>query len=84
MTSIGCGEAVARLWDYLDGDLGAVDRHTVEEHLAFCLRCCGELEFARELRRLLQTTGRAPVPQDVQMRLLAFLDRIDEESTHVP
>lgn len=84
MTRMRCGEALARLWDYLDGDLSAVDHDAVEEHLAFCLRCCGELEFAQELRHLLRTKGHDAIPPTVHTRLLAFLDRIDEERTHVP
>ncbi|MGH9110831.1 MAG: zf-HC2 domain-containing protein [Acidimicrobiales bacterium] len=75
---IGCGEAVRHLWEFLDQGLGDDDQQAVAEHLAFCLRCCGELEFARELRQLLGTTGAGALPSDVQARLGRFIDGLDD------
>jgi anti-sigma factor RsiW len=80
MSPIGCQEAIRRLWDLLDDGLDAVERHEVEEHLAFCLRCCGELEFAKELRGLLRTKGRPALPDDARARLDAFIDDLGEPS----
>jgi anti-sigma factor (TIGR02949 family) len=71
---IGCGEAVRHLWEFLDQDLAADDRQALEEHLAFCRRCCGELEFAGELRRRLRATGTGGLPGDVAERLGRFID----------
>ncbi|MGH3085289.1 MAG: anti-sigma factor family protein, partial [Gaiellaceae bacterium] len=50
---ITCAEAVKQLWQYLDGQLPVESRAAVEEHLSFCRRCCGEAEFAEELRAFL-------------------------------
>lgn len=72
---ISCGDAVDRLWAYLDATLGEVEQNTVEEHLRLCRRCCGEMEFAVELRRLLSDAGQAEIPDDVRTRL----DRTLEE-----
>lgn len=72
---ISCGEAVNRLWAYLDASLGAAEQHRVEEHLGLCRRCCGEMEFAVELRRLLSDAGQWEIPDDVRRRL----DRTLEE-----
>ena len=71
---IGCGEAVQHLWEFLDQGLADDDQQAVEEHVAFCVRCCGELEFARELRRLLRTADGGPLPSDVEERLGRFID----------
>ena len=71
---IGCREAVRRLWEFLDQDLDADDHRAVERHLAFCVRCCGELEFARQLRRRLRASGTAELPADVARRLGRFVD----------
>jgi mycothiol system anti-sigma-R factor len=78
MSPIGCQDAIRRLWDLLDGDLATNERHEVEDHLAFCLRCCGELEFAKELRHLLRTKGHGEVPGEVRGRLEAFIDDLGE------
>ncbi|GIU97665.1 MAG: hypothetical protein KatS3mg013_1468 [Actinomycetota bacterium] len=70
---IPCSEAVERLWEYLDRTLSAEDQARVEQHLAFCRRCCGELEFARELRAFLATAAADEIPPDVRERLQGFV-----------
>lgn len=78
MTSaIGCRDAVERLWSYLDDELDDVDHAAVEEHLRFCLRCCGELAFSREVRQFLATRADAELPPDAQERLEGFIDQLD-------
>jgi anti-sigma factor (TIGR02949 family) len=76
---IGCREAVEHLWEFLDQGLAADDQQAVEQHLAFCKRCCGELEFARELRRRLRATGTGRLPVDVAERLGRFIDDLGAE-----
>jgi anti-sigma factor (TIGR02949 family) len=73
---IGCAEAVRQLWEYLDGTVEAADRALVEEHLARCRRCCGELEFAEELRGFLADSARVDLPDDVLRRLHQTLEEL--------
>jgi anti-sigma factor (TIGR02949 family) len=73
---ISCDEAVRELWDYLDRALSPADLEAVEGHLAFCRRCCGEAEFARELRDFLASQSASEVPDDVRARLERFVDEI--------
>lgn len=75
---IACSEAVRQLWDYLDGVVEASQREQIEEHLAFCRRCCGELEFAEELRAFLSTHAEDDLPPDVRERLTATLEQLDQ------
>ncbi|HXG77349.1 MAG TPA: zf-HC2 domain-containing protein [Gaiellaceae bacterium] len=74
---ITCAEAVRRLWDYLDGIVDETQRELVEEHLAFCRRCCGEVEFAEELRRFLAAHAQDELPGDVRARLAVTLDELE-------
>lgn len=74
---ITCAQAVRQLWEYLDGEVEAPDRARVEEHLAFCRRCCGELEFAEELRGLLAAPVAEELPRAVERRLAATLDDLE-------
>jgi len=78
MAPMGCGEAVSQLWEFLDDGLGATDHRRVEEHLAWCLRCCGEVAFARELRGLLRTRTGITLPDDVRGRLEHLIDGMGE------
>jgi hypothetical protein len=54
------------------------DRQAIEEHLSFCRRCCGELDFAEELRRFLAQPDEPELPADVKARLLATVTELEE------
>jgi mycothiol system anti-sigma-R factor len=77
---ITCADAVRQLWDYLDGVVEEPQRAAIEEHLSFCRRCCGEVEFAEELRRFLAAQAAEELPPDVRDRLTATLDGLDEQA----
>jgi anti-sigma factor (TIGR02949 family) len=74
---ITCAEAVRELWNYLDGLVDHHERAAVEEHLSICRRCCGELEFAEELRGFLREHGDVELPLDVHTRLVATLEELE-------
>lgn len=74
---ISCHEAVGQLWEYLDGVVDEADRVLVEEHLSHCRRCCGEMEFAHELRRKLAGSISTEIPTDVLLRLNRTLEELD-------
>jgi anti-sigma factor (TIGR02949 family) len=71
--SITCSEAVRQLWDYLDKAISPEDQERVEKHLSFCRSCCGELEFAKELRTFLASGDAHELPADVKVRLERFV-----------
>jgi mycothiol system anti-sigma-R factor len=73
---ITCAEAVEQLWAYLDGALTAEDKAALEDHLGFCRVCCGEVEFAKELRGFLVRSAGEELPDDVRARLIATLDEL--------
>jgi mycothiol system anti-sigma-R factor len=76
---ITCAEAVRQLWDYLDGLVDESQRESIEEHLSLCRRCCGEVEFAEELRRFLAEQPEAELPDDTRARLVATLEELENE-----
>ena len=71
---ISCSEAVRQLWDYLERDVAPADAQRIEAHLSVCRLCCGEVEFADELRRFLSDSAVADLPVEVEQRLNGFLD----------
>jgi anti-sigma factor (TIGR02949 family) len=77
---ITCAEAVRQLWDYLDGVVDESQRTSIEEHLSFCRRCCGEVEFADELRRFLAEHPEAELPAGARARLIATLDELERQA----
>ena len=70
--TIPCSEAVRQLWDYLDHAVALEDQEKVEQHMSFCRTCCGELEFAKELRGFLASGEAEEIPPDVKARLERF------------
>ena len=76
---INCAEAVSELWEFLDQALAPDDQAAVDEHLAFCRRCCGELQFARELRAFLAARTSQELPAEVRGRLTRFIVDLDKK-----
>ena len=74
---IDCREAVARMWAYLSEGLDAHDADALEEHLGVCQRCCGELEFSRQLREKVAQAGTQPIPPTVRGRIDELLANPD-------
>jgi mycothiol system anti-sigma-R factor len=74
---IPCSEAVSKLWDYLDNTVSPEDQEKVEKHLSFCRTCCGELEFAKELRAFLASGSAEELPVDVRARLERFVGELE-------
>ena len=71
---IPCSQAVQELWDYIDEALSAEEQAKVEKHLAFCRKCCGELEFAKELQGFLGSQVSEELPPDVKERMQGFIE----------
>jgi mycothiol system anti-sigma-R factor len=74
--AIPCSEAVRQLWDYLDNAIAPEDREKVDHHLSFCRRCCGELEFAKEVRSFLASGESTEIPAEVKERLERFVEEL--------
>lgn len=76
VAGLSCGEVLARLSDYLDGELSPEARGQVEAHLRGCDGCSrfnGEFQFTvRALRAELR--GEGGLPPAVRERLRRALD----------
>lgn len=70
---IKCKEAVERLWAYLDRRLEGGQAQEVDEHLGVCRHCCGELEFAQQIRAKLARTPEAEMPPEARERVQELL-----------
>ncbi len=76
---ISCAQAVRQLWEYLDGAAGQAQSAAIEEHLSACKRCCGEAEFAGELRTFLAAHADRDIAPQVHARLLTALSQIADQ-----
>jgi hypothetical protein len=68
------------MWVYLEQALEAQPLAEFEAHLDTCARCCGELEFSRNLRQLVATSDHRPaIPPEVRNRIDRIL-LLDQQS----
>jgi hypothetical protein len=73
---LSCSDVLARLSDYVDGELSSEERARVETHLRGCDGCArfgGEFRATVEALRA-HLEGAAEVPRDLTERLRAALD----------
>lgn len=73
---IACRDAVERLWSYLDRNIDRAQEDELEQHLGLCRHCCGELEFAKQVRTKLSAAATTPLPDDARSRLEAMLRKL--------
>jgi anti-sigma factor (TIGR02949 family) len=76
---IACREAVERLWSYLDRALDRNREEELEQHLGVCRHCCGELEFAKQVRSKLKDSANAPLTPSAKRRLQMFVEGLGKE-----
>jgi anti-sigma factor RsiW len=69
-----CPRIIALLSDYLDGRLSADVRRDLEQHLGGCGECAAFVETFRSTVSLLQSLTDDDLPEELRVRLKAFLD----------
>lgn len=77
---ISCEEAVRRLWEHLELPPTPQEQALLDAHLVLCRRCCGEAEFAAELRGVLQRLPAHEVPSAAAQRFEELITRLEEQS----
>jgi anti-sigma factor (TIGR02949 family) len=77
IAGLSCGDVLARLSEYLDGELSATDRARVETHLRGCDGCArfgGELRATVHALRARLLARPAELPRELTERLSRALD----------
>lgn len=73
--SIGCEEALRRVFAYLDRELDEREHGEMERHLHRCRGCFSRTEFERRLKAQLREAGRSEAPATLQTRVLRLMSR---------
>jgi anti-sigma factor RsiW len=74
LTGPSCPRIVSLLSDYLDGRLPAAVSTELEQHLGGCTECATFVESFRSTVALLRSLTDADLPEELRVRLKAFLD----------
>ena len=69
-----CSRLVSLLSDYLDGRLPSDIRAELEQHLSGCPDCTAFVGTFRSTVSLLQSLEEEDLPEELRLRLKAFLD----------
>lgn len=74
---IPCDHVIARLWEYLDGDLDELGSQEVRRHLDVCARCFPEYDFRRAYLKFMRRCSTQNVPAELRQRIFATI--LEEE-----
>ena len=72
--STNCPRIVSLLSDYIDGRLPVDVRRDLEQHLSGCSECTTFVGTFRSTVALLQSLDEDDLPEELRLRLKAFLD----------
>jgi anti-sigma factor RsiW len=74
-TLMACPDYEARIIDWLDGELSAVERQTIANHVAACAACRNFAEELKSLDAVLVSTIQRPVlPENFKSKMLRRVD----------
>jgi anti-sigma factor (TIGR02949 family) len=75
-----CTEALVRVQEFLDGELGDVSAEQVRTHFEVCERCYPHLCFERAFLAAVRRCGSRAAPDELKAKIAALLQAADSES----
>lgn len=70
---VNCDQALGRLFEYLDAELGAPDAVLVRQHLEECAPCLDEYDVEVVVKNLVRRCCQESAPEDLRLRIHAQL-----------
>ena len=64
-----CADALDRLWEYLDAELGAPDAETVRAHLAECEGCLEEYDVDVVVKTIVKRGCQEAAPDGLRLKI---------------
>jgi len=64
-----CEEALDKLEEYLDSEIGELDGNRLRAHLQECTSCLGEAELEQRLRAVLRRSCSEVAPETLRIRV---------------
>lgn len=79
---VPCDHVIARLWEYLDGDLQGENAERIAEHLDLCARCYPEYDFRHAYLRFMRRCASQQVPAGVRKRIFEAILAEERRGAH--
>lgn len=66
---VDCSQALARLFEFLDAEIGEAEGDRIRQHLADCEPCLGEFDAGDHLKRLVRRSCAEHAPAELHVRI---------------
>ncbi len=67
--AVDCNQALGKLFEYLDAELGTPDSELIRAHLAECAPCLGEYDVEVVVKNLVKRCCQESAPADLRLRI---------------
>lgn len=74
---IPCDHVIARLWEYIDGEISDESAGLIRAHLDVCAHCFPQYNFQRAFVEFVHVHGATPIPPALRHRVFETLLRED-------
>ena len=74
-----CAQVLAKVYEYLDGELSATDLIRIREHLDDCGPCLRQYDLDVVLKALVRRSCREQAPADLRERILVQISQVRVE-----
>jgi len=71
-----CAQALARVYEYLDGELGPDDLVKIREHIDDCEPCLKQYDLDIALKALIRRSCRESAPADLRDRIMVKITEV--------
>ncbi len=66
---VDCGEALARLFEFIDAEIDELEGDRIRRHLADCEPCLSEYDVADHLKKLVRRSCTDAAPAELHVRI---------------
>jgi mycothiol system anti-sigma-R factor len=74
-----CAQALARVYEYLDGELSPNDLDRIREHIDDCSPCLKQYDLDVALKALVRRSCQESAPADLRERIMVKITEIQVE-----
>ena len=74
-----CAQALARVYEYLDGELSPADLDRIREHIDDCGPCLQQYDLDVALKALVRRSCQESAPADLRQRIMVKITEIQVE-----
>jgi mycothiol system anti-sigma-R factor len=71
-----CAQALARVYEYLDGEMGPTDLERIREHLDDCSPCLRQYDLDIALKALVRRSCQESAPPDLRERIMVKITEV--------